>query len=50
MQIDVPDVVAEVRAAFERYEVALVSNDVATLDALFHDDPRTVRYGGAENL
>ncbi len=50
MQIDLPDVVAEVRAAFERYEVALVSNDVAALDALFHDDPRTIRYGGAENL
>ncbi|MGA7162751.1 MAG: AtzH-like domain-containing protein, partial [Pseudolabrys sp.] len=34
MEIDVPEVVAEVRAAFERYEEALVSNDVATLDEL----------------
>ena len=50
MEIDLPDVIAEVNAAFERYENALVSNDVATLDALFHDDPRTIRYGGAENL
>ncbi len=50
MQIDLPEVVAEVKAAFERYEQALVSNDVATLDALFHNDPRTIRYGGAENL
>jgi AtzH-like len=50
MEIDLPEVVAEVRAAFEAYEQALVSNDVATLDALFHDDARTVRYGGAENL
>lgn len=50
MQIDLPDVLAEVRAAFEIYEKALVSNDVETLDALFHDDPRTVRYGGGENL
>jgi len=50
MEIDLPDVVAEVKAAFERYEKALVSNDVAALDALFHDDPRTIRYGGAENL
>ena len=50
MEIDLPDVVAEVKAAFDRYEKALVSNDVATLDALFHDDPRTIRYGGAENL
>ena len=50
MQIDLPDVVAEVSAAFERYEQALVTNDVATLNALFHDDARTIRYGIAENL
>jgi 1-carboxybiuret hydrolase subunit AtzH-like protein len=50
MEVDLPEVVAEVRAAFARYEAALVSNDVATLDALFHDDARTIRYGGAENL
>jgi ketosteroid isomerase-like protein len=50
MQIDLPEVVAEVKAAFERYELALVANDVAALDALFHDDARTIRYGGAENL
>jgi hypothetical protein len=50
MQLDLPEVVAEVKIAFERYERALVSNDVATLDALFHDDARTIRYGGAENL
>ena len=50
MQIDLPEVVAEVREAFESYEQALVSNDVATLDALFRDDPRTIRYGIGENL
>jgi len=50
MEIDLPEVVAEVREAFERYEKALVSNDVAALDASFHDDPRTIRYGGGENL
>jgi hypothetical protein len=50
MEIDLPDVVAEVRREFERYERALVSNDVALLDALFRDDPRTIRYGGGENL
>jgi len=50
MEIDLPEVVAEVRAEFERYERALVSNDVATLDAIFRNDPRTVRYGGTENL
>ena len=50
MDIDLPEVVAEVSAAFARYEQALMANDVATLDALFHDDTRTIRYGGAENL
>ena len=50
MEIDLPDVVAEVRGAFDRYERALVSNDVEALDALFRDDPRTIRFGGAENL
>ena len=50
MEIDLPEVVAEVTAAFDCYEKALVSNDVAALDALFHDDARTIRYGGGENL
>ena len=50
MEIDLPEVVAEVKEAFARYEKALVSNDVETLDALFHNDPRTVRYGAGENL
>jgi hypothetical protein len=50
MDIDLPGVKAEVEAAFAAYETALVSNDVATLEALFWDDPRTIRYGGGENL
>jgi hypothetical protein len=50
MDIDLPEVVAEVREAFERYEQALVTNDVATLDSLFRRDERTIRYGIAENL
>jgi len=50
VQIDIPDVVAEAREAFDRYEKALVSNDVATLDRMFRNDPRTIRYGQAENL
>ena len=50
MQVDLPDVLAEVTAKFARYEQALVSNDVAVLDELFRDDPRTLRYGGGENL
>jgi Protein of unknown function (DUF3225) len=50
MEIDLPDVVAEVKGAFARYEKALMANDVAELDAIFHNDPRTIRYGGTENL
>jgi len=50
MEIDLPEVVAEVTAAFERYEKALISNDVATLDEIFRKDSRTIRYGGAEIL
>jgi hypothetical protein len=48
--IDLPDVVAEVTAAFERYEKALITNDVAVLDDTFRVDPRTIRYGGSEIL
>jgi hypothetical protein len=50
VEFDRPDVVAEVRQAFERYEQASVSNDVEALNALFLDNPRTIRYGGGENL
>lgn len=50
MEIDLPDVLAEVEAVFERYEVALVDNDTTVLDELFRNDPRTLRYGIAENL
>lgn len=50
MEIDLPEVVAEVRKAFDDYEVALVSNDVDALNKIFRDDARTVRYGANENL
>jgi hypothetical protein len=50
MDIDLPDVLAEVTAQFARYEAALVSNDVAVLDELFRNDSRTLRYGINENL
>lgn len=50
MDINLPDVLADVTAAFERYEVALVTNDVAVLDELFWNSPHTLRYGATENL
>ena len=50
MIIDDPATLAEVTAAFERYEAALVGNDVAVLDELFWRSPLTLRYGAGENL
>jgi len=43
MEIDLPDVLSEVTAQFARYEKALVGNDVAVLDELFHKDTRSLR-------
>jgi hypothetical protein len=48
MQINIPEVLAEVTAAFQKYERALVENDVAVLNALFWDSPLTLRYGTGE--
>ena len=50
MEVDLPDVLAEVTAEFTRYEAALVSNDITVLGELFRKDPRTLRYGVGENL
>lgn len=50
MDIDLPEVVAEVTQAFSHYEKALINNEVDVLDALFRKDPRTIRYGAGENL
>ena len=50
MEIDSPDVVAEVRAAFDRYERAINANEVAPLNELFWKSPRTIRYGTGEQL
>ena len=50
MDIDLPEVVAEVRAAFAAYEKALVGNDVPALNGMFRDDARTIRYGAGEIL
>jgi Protein of unknown function (DUF3225) len=50
MEINSPKILAEVGSAFERYEQALVLNDVAVLDELFWNSPHTLRYGAGENL
>jgi hypothetical protein len=49
-EINNPAIVAEVRAAFERYDLGLAENDVPVLDDSFWDNPLTLRYGVAENL
>jgi hypothetical protein len=50
MEINNPQVLAEIATAFRRYEDALVTNDVAVLNELFWSDTRTLRYGTGENL
>jgi hypothetical protein len=50
MLINDPATYAAVKKAFDAYEVALTTNDVATLDALFWNSPHTLRYGATENL
>src|SRR5215208_755462 len=50
MDINIPEVVAAVTAAFQRYEKALNSNDVTVLDELFWKSPHTLRYGVGEQL
>jgi hypothetical protein len=50
MLIDAPLTRAAVEAAFDAYELALTTNDVAMLDTLFWNSPNTLRYGATENL
>lgn len=50
MDINKPQVVAEVTTAFARYEKALTGNQVEVLDELFWNSPHTLRYGATENL
>ncbi|MEM6902680.1 MAG: oxalurate catabolism protein HpxZ [Pseudomonadota bacterium] len=50
MIVNDPNTVAQVRAAFDAYEAALMADDVAAMDQLFHDAETTVRYGVGEVL
>ena len=49
MEINLPEIVAEVTQAFRRYELALVTNDISVLEASFWDDPRVVRFALHDN-
>jgi hypothetical protein len=50
LEVNRPEVMTEVRTVFDRYEAALLANDVPVLDALFWNSPHAVRYGVGENL
>src|SRR5215510_9242320 len=50
LEVNIPEVIAEMRAAFDRYNRAVDDNDVAVMNEMFWDSPHTVRYGRAENL
>lgn len=45
MEINISEVVAEVRAAFMRYQNAVDTQDVAVMNELFWTSPFTVRFG-----
>lgn len=49
MDLNIPEVVAEVGAAFNRYEAALTTNDVPALDSFFWNDPRVIRFSLSDN-
>ena len=46
---NLPEIVAEISALFERYEQALVDKDVNVLDASFWNSPHTIRYAVTEH-
>ena len=46
--INDPAVLTEVSVAFDAYEVALMTNDIEAMDALFWHCPLTVRYGAGD--
>ncbi|WP_086466862.1 oxalurate catabolism protein HpxZ [Oceanibaculum nanhaiense] len=49
MTPNIPEVLAEVTALFERYEKALAEKDVDVLDDTFWNSPLTIRYAMHEN-
>jgi hypothetical protein len=48
--VNIPEVLSELKAIFEKYEKALNENDTGVLNGLFWDSPHTVRYGVMEQL
>lgn len=50
LEVNITEVVAEVRAVFMQYEAALQGNDIPVLERAFWNHPSTTRYGVGENL
>lgn len=50
MEVNLPEAVSELTAAFEAYERALIGNDIEGLNSLFRESPLTLRYGVRELL
>ena len=48
LEIDLPEVVAEVKAAYDRYNDAVNSGNIAILNSTFRNDLRTIHYGGGD--
>jgi hypothetical protein len=49
-EVNLPEIVAEVRQSFERYNVAIESGDTDALNGFFWNSPNTVRFGNGEHL
>ena len=49
-EVNLPEVVAEIRLLYPRYEEALVNNDVETLMEMFWPAAEVMRFGATENL
>lgn len=49
-EVNLPEIVAEVRSNFERYNEAIQSGDTQALNGFFWNSPNTVRFGNGEHL
>jgi hypothetical protein len=50
MQINHPEIVAELESLYPKYEAALMANDAETLTRMFWTSPLAMRFGVNENL
>jgi Protein of unknown function (DUF3225) len=50
MQINDPEIVAELQSLYPKYEAALMANDAETLTQMFWASPHSMRFGVTENL